>query len=158
MKDKDMILSDFLSRQMVDKSNPPEIIPISFYMKAILKDRYYNIGNESRYIAQTHSQAKDSGIKLPEVHGVDKGINPNIKPERQVLKSQNSANNPKIGQGKESLRKEMKVPVQVQVQIKVESQTRELTIIKQKEDLQAPLTRQTTVRNIEQETKESHNT
>ena len=97
MKGKDMILSDFLSRQMTDKSNPHEIIPISFDMKAILKDRYYNVGNESRYLVQTCSQAKDKGIKLPEVHSVDKGINPDIKPERQVLKSQNSANKPKLG-------------------------------------------------------------
>ena len=32
---------------MIDKFNPHEIIPISFDMKAILKGRYYNIGNES---------------------------------------------------------------------------------------------------------------
>ena len=58
MKGKDMILSDFLSRQMIDKSNPHEIIPISFDMKAILKDRYYNVGNESRYLVQTCFWAK----------------------------------------------------------------------------------------------------
>ena len=44
MKGKDMILSDFLSRQRVDKSNPHEGIPISFDMKVILKERYYNVG------------------------------------------------------------------------------------------------------------------
>ena len=98
MKGKDMILSDFLSRQIIDKGNPHEIIPISFDMMSVLKERYFNIGNESRYIVQTHSQAKDHGIKLPEVHGIDKGINPDIKPERQVLKSQNSSNEPKLGQ------------------------------------------------------------
>ena len=32
MKGKDMILSDFLSRQRIDRSNPHEIIPISFDM------------------------------------------------------------------------------------------------------------------------------
>ena len=32
MKGKDMILSDFLSRQTCDDSNPHEIIPISFNM------------------------------------------------------------------------------------------------------------------------------
>ena len=37
MKGKDMILSDFLSSQMIDKSNPHEIIPISIHMKGILK-------------------------------------------------------------------------------------------------------------------------
>ena len=44
MKGKDMILSDFLSRQETDKSKPHEIIHISFDMKAILNDRYYNVG------------------------------------------------------------------------------------------------------------------
>ena len=42
---------------MTDKSNPHEIIPISFDMKAILKDRHYNVGNKSRYLVQTQSQA-----------------------------------------------------------------------------------------------------
>ena len=32
MKGKDMILSDFLSRQMHDTSNPHEIISVSFNM------------------------------------------------------------------------------------------------------------------------------
>ena len=79
MKGKDMILSDFLSRQRIDKSNPHEIIPISFDMKAILKDKYYNVGNETKYLVQTHAQVKDKGIKPPEVHGVDKGVDPNLK-------------------------------------------------------------------------------
>ena len=38
MKGKDMILSDFLSRQEIDKSDLHEIIPISFDMKAILNE------------------------------------------------------------------------------------------------------------------------
>ena len=91
-----MTLSPFLPRQMTDNSNPHEIIPISFDMQAILKDKYYNVGSDSRYLIQMCSQAKASGIKLPEVHSVDKGINPAIKPERQILKSQNLANKPKL--------------------------------------------------------------
>ena len=39
MKGKDMILSDFLSGQEMDKSDPHEIIPISFDMKAILNEK-----------------------------------------------------------------------------------------------------------------------
>ena len=31
-------------------------------------------------------QATSSGITLPEVHEVDKGIDPNILPEKQVIK------------------------------------------------------------------------
>ena len=55
MKGKDMILSDFLSRQRTDDGNPHKIIPIPFDMQAILRDRYYNVGQEkeSRYLIQT---------------------------------------------------------------------------------------------------------
>ena len=82
-----MILSDFLSRQRMDNSNLHEIIAISFDMAAILRDRYYNVGQDrkSRYLIQTLSQAKTSGIKLPEVQGVDKGVDPSVKPEKQIL-------------------------------------------------------------------------
>ena len=41
MKGKDMILSDFLSRQEIGKSDPHEIIQISLDMKAILNDKCY---------------------------------------------------------------------------------------------------------------------
>ena len=53
-------------------------------MQAILRDRYYNVGQEkeSRYLLQTQSQAKTIGIKLPEVYGVDKGVDPGVKPEK----------------------------------------------------------------------------
>ena len=113
-----MILSDFLSTQIPDNSDPHEIIPISFDMQAILKDRYYNVGSDNKYLIQMCSEARTSGVKLPEVHGVDKCVNPNIKPERQVLKSPNPViqpNKPKLGQGREGLRREMSVPPHVQI-------------------------------------------
>ena len=47
MKGKDMILSDFLSRQRMDNSNSHEI-PISCDMQAILRDRYYNVGQQKK--------------------------------------------------------------------------------------------------------------
>ena len=65
-KGKDMILSDFLSRQKVDDSNPHEIILISFNMREVLQENYYNLGNmteEDRHLEQTRSQAKSSGVK-----------------------------------------------------------------------------------------------
>ena len=80
IKGKDMVLSDFLSRQNNDVSNPHEIIPIYFNMHKILQENYYNIES---YLGQTRSQAKTSGIKLPEVHGMRKNLDPNIKPEKQ---------------------------------------------------------------------------
>ena len=59
-----MILSDFLSRQKHDDSNPHEIIPISFNMQYILQSKYCNIGEEKvgEYLVQTRLQAKSSGI------------------------------------------------------------------------------------------------
>ena len=70
IKGKDMVLSDFLSRQDPGDENTKEIIPISFNMKYILQDKYYNVGkNEEKYMVQTRSQMKASGVQLPEVHG-----------------------------------------------------------------------------------------
>ena len=97
MKGKDMILSDFLSRQEIDKSDLHEIIPISFDMKAILNDKYYKIEEEnSKYLVQTQSQAKERGIILPEVHGPKKGIDPNLRPEWLVKKAQKPVENTRI--------------------------------------------------------------
>ena len=75
IKGRDMILSNFLSRQKHDDSNPHEITPISFNMQNLLHARYYDIDKDSsgRYLVQTWSQAKLSRIKLPEEHGVGKG-------------------------------------------------------------------------------------
>ena len=111
MKGKDMIWSDFLSRQRIDRSNPHEIIPISFDMKAILKEKYYRVINESRYLVQTHSQVKDKGINLPYVHGVDKGVDPYIKPEWIVRKSQMLIEKSRLDQDREDPRREVDTPI-----------------------------------------------
>ena len=79
IKGKDMVLSDFLSRQNNDNSNPHEIIPISFNMHKVLQENYYNIYS---YLVQTRLQARSSGIKLTEVHGMRKNLDPNIKLEK----------------------------------------------------------------------------
>ena len=69
MKGKDMVLSDFLSQQNNDDSNPNEIILISCDMYKILEDNMNNFdkynsnfGNE-KYLIQTCSEAKTSGTK-----------------------------------------------------------------------------------------------
>ena len=41
IKGKDMDLSDFLSRQKTDDSNPHDIIPISFTLKSLLGNNFY---------------------------------------------------------------------------------------------------------------------
>ena len=43
IKSKDMVISDFLSRQNHDNSNPHKVILISFNMHYLLHEKYYNI-------------------------------------------------------------------------------------------------------------------
>ena len=146
MKGKDMILNDFLSRQRNVNSNQHEIIPISFDRQVILRDRYYNVGQEkeSRYLIQTQSQAKTSGIKLPEVHGVDKGVDPSVRPEKQILKPTKLATEPnpqsksRLGQGRMGLGRKMKIPVQPQIQTSGVNQVKEQTLPKQKKGFSYP--------------------
>ena len=50
MKGKDMILSDFLSRQTHANSNAHDIIPISFNTHKVLHENYYKIATKERYL------------------------------------------------------------------------------------------------------------
>ena len=76
-------------RQMI--VYPYEIIPISFTLKSLVNNHFYQINSTkeiseteaNKYLIQTTSQAKSSGIKAPEIHGENKGINPHIKLGRQ---------------------------------------------------------------------------
>ena len=89
MKGKDMVLSDFLLQQSNDDSNPNEIIPISFNIYNILEDNGDNFGeynndlSSKKYLIQTCSQAKMSSARLLEVHGIQKELDPNLRPEKQ---------------------------------------------------------------------------
>ena len=59
IKEKDMVLNDYLSRQKVDDSDPCEIIPMSFSMRNILQERSYNLHGikaNDRYLVQTRSK------------------------------------------------------------------------------------------------------
>ena len=57
IKGKDMILSDFLSRQIEDYRNLHEIIPISFNIRELLHGNYHNIVSDT-YKVQTRAQTK----------------------------------------------------------------------------------------------------
>ena len=84
IKGKDMILSDFLPRQDPGDEDTKEIIPISFNMKSVSQDKYYNVNeNEEKYMVLTRSQTKASGVQLPEVHGSRKRLDPHKIQEKQ---------------------------------------------------------------------------
>ena len=108
IKGKDMILSDFLSRQDLVDENTKEIIPISFNMKSVLQDRYYKVGEtKDKYMVQTRSQTKASGVQLPEVHGSRKRLDPHRVPEKQSqpIAGLDVDRKPRIGQGRAGVRR-----------------------------------------------------
>ena len=126
IKGKDMVLSDFLSRQKTDDSNPHELIPISFMLRSQVDNHFYRINNEinqpknNRYLVQIRSQVKSSGIKLPEIHGANKSLDPHVQPGKQrsfpslpiqtVDKGPptHPIPKPRIGQGRARLRRKVK--------------------------------------------------
>ena len=138
-----MILSDFLSRQRIDKSNPYEIIPISFDMKAILNNKYYNVGKENRYLVQTCFQSKDRGVKLPEVHRAEKGIDPDLKLEWIVRKTQKLAVKPRLEQDR------IDPSVQRWTQVTGKGHVKEQLIPEQRKNINAPQVEQNTSTSIE---------
>ena len=72
------------------------------------KTEMYNIceKNEEKFLIQMHSQAKMSGTKLPEVHGLRKELDPNLRPEKQhALPKKGITEKPHIGQGRAGLRR-----------------------------------------------------
>ena len=81
-----MLLSDFLSRQKTDNSNLHEIIPLSFSLKRVLLENYYRLNDlteTDKYLVQIRSHKRLSGTKVPEVHGVDRGLILQVKTEHQ---------------------------------------------------------------------------
>ena len=113
IKGKDMILSDFLSRQKIDDSNSSEIIPISFNIRSVLQYKYYSLeGEKERYMVQTRLQMKASGVQLPEVHGSMKGLDPYKIPEKQPqpIVGLDIHRKPRLGQGRAGVRWKIKAP------------------------------------------------
>ena len=120
-----MVLSDFLSRQQTDDSNPHELIPILFLLRDQVSDYFYCVDNEinlprkDKYLVQTRSQVRSSGIKLLEIHGANKGLDPHMQPGKQKSFSIQAVNKgmpthpipkPRIGQGRAGLRRKVKTP------------------------------------------------
>ena len=67
----------------------------------MLHEKYYNTDND---LIQTQSQTRSSGIKLPEVHGMGKNLDPNLKQEKQHANPiKGSVEKPCIGQGRVGL-------------------------------------------------------
>ena len=55
-------------------------------MYQVMKDKFYLENNFcNKYLIQMWSQAKSSSIKLLEVHGMRKNLNPKLRPKNSIL-------------------------------------------------------------------------
>ena len=146
IKGKDMVLSNFLSKQKTDDRNPHELIPISFTLRNQVDNQFYQINNErnqprnDRYLVQTRSQSKSSGTKLLEIHGANKGLDPHAQPGKQrpspslPIQTVNKGlpthpiPKPRIGQGRAGLRRKVKTlqPIVSTYQAPVQPMTKQV--------------------------------
>ena len=82
VKGKDMKICDFLSRIDVDKGDPGEVIPISSNSIAILNVvRNVTLNTANKLMIINRSSTKAAGATLPPVHGIQKQLDPALKPE-----------------------------------------------------------------------------
>ena len=84
VKGRDMILSDYLSRHRQKYLDPSELIPISFCCLKTYKSFIDDKIGEEIFCVKTRASAKASGETVGEVHGADKPLDPNYKPEHQL--------------------------------------------------------------------------
>ena len=70
----------------VDKGDPNEIVPISFNALAqytLALDHITECSMVKNFMVATRSGTSTAGINLLPVHGVQKAIDPTLKPENQ---------------------------------------------------------------------------
>ena len=80
-------------------------------MHRILENNLENFSND-KYLVQTCSQAKSSGIKLLEVHGIEKSLNPNLRPEKQhTFPNKGNLERLHIGQGRARSKRKKPDPI-----------------------------------------------
>ena len=83
VKGRDMILADCLSRHRNKDIDSSELIPLSFCCMSVFRSLLETEHGLEVYNISTRSSTKASGEIPPEVHGADKPLDPNLKPEHQ---------------------------------------------------------------------------
>ena len=83
VKGRDMILADYLSRHRNKDLDSSELIPISFCCINVFRSLLETEHGLEVYNISTRSSTKASGEIPPEVHGAEKPLDPNLKPEHQ---------------------------------------------------------------------------
>ena len=77
-----------------------------------MQDKYYNLEEEKeRYMIQTRSQTKFSGVKLPEVHRTRKGLDPHkiLEKQQQPVVKLVIEKKSRLGQGRAGIKRKLKL-------------------------------------------------
>ena len=78
-----------------------------------MQDKYHSLeGENEKYMIQTKSQMKASGVQLPEVHGSRKGLDPHkiLEKQPQPIVKLSIEKKPRLGQGRAGMRRKTKAP------------------------------------------------
>ena len=112
VKGKDMKICDFLSRIDVDRGNSGEVIPISFNSFSMLNTiRKVTLYQANKLLVTTGSKTKTEGATLPQVHGVQKHLDPAVKPEHdKPVAEQNKQSGPTSADAKPKVLLRPKLP------------------------------------------------
>ena len=109
VKERYMILADYLSRNRNKDIDPSELIPTGFCCMNVYRGLLASGIGLEMYNICTRSSTKASGEKPPEVHGADKPLDPNLKPEHQARSKLPSV----VGSGSSSKSSPSKSPKKV---------------------------------------------
>ena len=80
-----MVLGDYFSRHRESDEDPYGLVPVSF---SCLEMYLSHLGLHTLNVYSTRSKTKETGVIVPEVHGVNKCLYPHVKPEHQKCKTQ----------------------------------------------------------------------
>ena len=121
VKGKDMKICDFLSRIDVDRGNPGEVIPISFNSFSMLNImRKVTLHQANKLLVTTRSKTKAEGAALPPVHGVQKHLDPAVKPEHdKPVTDQNKQKGPTSADAKPKVLLRPRLPASQMVKKKL---------------------------------------
>ena len=79
VKGRDMIMADYLFCHQTKDSDTSELIPISFCPMTT----YHRCLEENAYCIGTRASAKAASEVAPKLHGADRQLDPNLRPEHQ---------------------------------------------------------------------------
>ena len=112
VKGKDMKICNFLSRIDVDRGNPREVNPISFNSFSMLNTiRKATLHQANKLLVTTRSKTKAEGTTLSPAHGVQKHLDPAVKPEHdKPVADQNKQRGPTTADAKPKVLLRPKLP------------------------------------------------